>query len=40
MLREAAKVLDIELLDHVVVGDPKADPLGRGTYSFREGGLL
>ncbi len=40
MLRDAAKVLDIELLDHVVVGDAKADPLGRGTYSFREAGLL
>ena len=40
MLREAAKVLDIELLDHVVVGDVKADPQGRGVYSFREAGLL
>lgn len=40
MLREAAKVLDIELLDHVVVGDVKADPQGRGAYSFREAGLL
>lgn len=40
MLREAAKVLDIELLDHVIVGDVKADPLGRGLYSFRDAGLL
>ena len=40
MLREAAKVLDIELLDHVIVGDVKADPQGRGVYSFRESGLL
>ena len=40
MLREAAKVLDIELLDHVIVGDAKADPLARGTFSFRESGLL
>lgn len=39
-LREAAKILEIELLDHVVCGDPKADPLGRGVYSFREAGLL
>jgi DNA repair protein RadC len=40
MLRDAAKVLDIELLDHVIVGDAKADPLARGVYSFREAGLL
>lgn len=39
-LREAAKILQIELLDHVVVGDVKADPQGRGLYSFREAGLL
>ena len=39
-LREAARVLDFELLDHVIVGDPKADPAGRGFYSFREAGLI
>ena len=39
-LREAARVLDIELLDHVIVGDTKADPTGRGAYSFREAGLI
>jgi DNA repair protein RadC len=39
-LRDAAKILQIELLDHVVVGDVKADPQGRGVYSFREAGLL
>ena len=39
-LREAAKILEIELLDHVIVGDVKADPLGRGTFSFREAGIL
>jgi len=27
-LREAAKALDIELLDHVVVGNAGADPTG------------
>jgi len=40
MLRDAAKVLDIELLDHVIAGDAKANPQGRGVYSFREAGLL
>jgi DNA repair protein RadC len=39
-LREAAKAVDIELLDHVVVGEPSADPQGRGYYSFREAGIL
>ena len=40
MIREAGRVLDIAVLDHVVVGRPGADPLGRGFYSFREAGLL
>jgi DNA repair protein RadC len=39
-LREAARILDIELLDHVIVGDEKADPHHRGFYSFREAGLM
>ena len=33
-------ILQIRLLDHVMVGDLKADPQGRGVYSFREAGLL
>lgn len=39
-LREAAKAVDIELLDHVIVGRAETDPLGRGHYSFREAGIL
>jgi DNA repair protein RadC len=39
-LREAAKAVQIELLDHVVVGRSEADPTGRGYYSFREAGVL
>lgn len=39
-LSEAAKTLEIELLDHVIVGAKESDPLGRGFYSFREAGLL
>ena len=39
-LREASKVLGITLVDHVVVGRPEADPVGRGWYSFREAGLV
>jgi DNA repair protein RadC len=39
-LREAAKAVDIELLDHVILGRATADPAGRGFYSFREAGLI
>lgn len=39
-LRDAAKTVDIELLDHVIVGSPGADPRGKGYSSFREAGLL
>jgi DNA repair protein RadC len=39
-IREAARVLDTEFLDHVVIGRKGADTLGRGWYSFREAGLL
>ena len=39
-LREAAKAVDIELQDHVVVGLASADPTGVGFYSFRKAGLL
>jgi len=39
-LREAAKAVDIDLLDHVICGRVNADPCHRGYYSFREGGLL
>lgn len=39
-LREAARAVDIDLLDHVIVGRASADPTGRGYYSFRETGIL
>jgi DNA repair protein RadC len=39
-LREASRILDIQMLDHVVCGEAKADPHRRGFYSFREAGLL
>ena len=39
-LREAAKAVDIDLIDHVIIGRASADPLGRGFYSFREAGVL
>jgi len=39
-LREAALTVEIDLLDHVIVGSAVADPLGIGWYSFRSSGLL
>ncbi len=39
-LREAARTVDIDLLDHVIVGTTTADPMGRGYYSFRDAGVL
>jgi len=39
-LREACRTVGIDLLDHVVIGDPRHDPTGKGSYSFREAGLI
>ncbi|MGA3006928.1 MAG: JAB domain-containing protein [Opitutaceae bacterium] len=39
-LREASKIVDIHLLDHIIVGRTAADPTGLGYYSFRTAGLL
>jgi len=39
-LREAATAVDIELTDHLILGNKPADPSGRGFYSFREAGLI
>jgi DNA repair protein RadC len=39
-LREAAKVVAIELADHVIIGRQENDPAGSGFYSFRAAGFL
>ena len=39
-LREASKVIGIDLLDHVVVGESAKDPQGLGYYSFNDAGLV
>lgn len=39
-LREAARIMDIPLLDHVVVGTVEGDPKKIGYYSFREAGVV
>jgi DNA repair protein RadC len=39
-LRDAARAVEIMLLDHVIVGRVASDPLRRGYFSFREAGLV
>ncbi|MFT3780797.1 MAG: DNA repair protein RadC [Nibricoccus sp.] len=39
-LREAAKTVGIDFLDHVIIGLPSRDPTGVGHYSFRAAGLI
>jgi len=39
-LRDAARAVEIDLLDHIVIGTRAADPAGRGYYSFRDAGVL
>ena len=39
-IREAGQCIDIEMVDHVIIGDKLADPAGLGYYSFRNAGLL
>lgn len=40
MIRDAARAVDVQLLDHLIVGRPAQDPLGRGYFSFREAGII
>ena len=39
-LVEAGRVIGVELLDHVIIGRPESDPLGKGWFSFGEAGLI
>jgi DNA repair protein RadC len=39
-LRDAAKIIGIELLDHVIIGQPGADPQRLGFFSCRQAGLF
>ena len=39
-LRDAGQVMGIEMIDHLVLGTPEDDPIGRGYYSFAGGGAL
>lgn len=39
-LRDAARAVQIDLIDHVVLGRAAADPHGVGFYSFRQSGVI
>jgi DNA repair protein RadC len=39
-VRDAGRVVGIEVIDHIIIGSPDADPAGRGFYSFRLSGLI
>ncbi len=39
-LREAAKVIGIDLIDHIIVGEAAKDPNRLGYYSFNDAGLI
>lgn len=39
-LRDAAKILGVEMLDHVILGNPAADARGQGWFSFKNAGLI
>jgi DNA repair protein RadC len=39
-LRDASQAIDIELIDHLIIGTREADPSHFGFYSFRESGIL
>lgn len=39
-LRKASDAIQIDFLDHIIIGEPAHDPGERGYYSFVEGGLL
>jgi DNA repair protein RadC len=39
LLRDSGRTVDIPVDDHIILGRRAADPVGRGYYSFREGGM-
>jgi DNA repair protein RadC len=40
LLKDASKTVEIDLLDHIIIGQKDDDPLGAGFYSFRTAGLI
>lgn len=39
-LREAAKIIGIDLIDHIIIGEAAKDPNRLGYYSFNDAGLV
>jgi len=39
-IQEAAQLLDLRMLDHVIMGTQEADRQGQGYFSFHEAGLI
>ena len=39
-LKEAGNILNIQLLDHLIIGTPEDDPTGQGYFSFADHGLM
>ena len=39
-LRDASKVVEIDFLDHVIIGEPSVDPRRLGYYSFHDAGMI
>ncbi len=39
-IREAGETLGVHLADHLILGEPSADPSRRGYFSFLESGLI
>ncbi|MDR2429504.1 MAG: DNA repair protein RadC [Puniceicoccales bacterium] len=39
-LRDAANILGVGLLDHIILGNPASDARGQGWFSFKNAGLL
>lgn len=39
-MKKAAELMQIDFLDHVIIGDKQADPNHLGYYSFNEAGII
>jgi DNA repair protein RadC len=39
-LNQAAQILQIDFLDHIILGRREIDPLKQGFYSFNDAGLI
>ncbi|MBW8782582.1 MAG: hypothetical protein JF599_11945 [Verrucomicrobia bacterium] len=40
LMRDAAKIMQVDLVDHVIIGTKEDDPTGLGYFSFLEAGRL